>query len=139
MLARQTGPTPETHIPDDEEAPPRLSGEVMTKIEAAFAERDLRAVGWLWLEGLTRSLDERNGARAAAWARLIHTLGQTAEENAERATEALLYGRLMNGLAPLDDEQWAMAEDTFDAVTVEDFRENWRRTGQEAHGASAGE
>ena len=137
MPEKRTGPTPETGFPDDDEAMPPPGAEVEAKIDAAFAERDLRAVGWLWLEGLTRNLDEKNGARAAAWARLIHTLGQTAEENAGRATEAALYGRLMNGLVPLDDAQWAMAGEMFDPLTLEDFRENWGRTGQEPGGASS--
>ena len=130
---------------DFEESTPASSSEggsvnaaTASRLEAAFAERDLRAIGWIWLEGLTRDLDEKNGARAASWARLLHSLGESAEASAGRATEAALYGRLMNGLQPLDAGQWAMAEDSFDAITVEDFRENWGRIGDDA-GASPAE
>lgn len=100
----------------------RLSAAQLREV---FANRDVRSVGWYWLEALSLKFDAKNASSAVSWARLIHALGDAPADAAEAAAEAALFGAIMHGIPPRDAAQWQIVERVFDPQTVQDLR-RWR-------------
>ena len=102
----------------------RLSPEHLRDV---FADRDIRSVGWYWLEKLTefQPFEPKHAAPVASIARLIHALGDAPQDAAEAAAEAALFGAIMHGIPPRDAAQWEIVERTFDPETEKDLR-RWR-------------
>ncbi len=105
--------------------PTPLPGPERGPVEVALASRDLRAVGWCWLERLTVELDPKLATPAVTWGRLIHALGDEPADREAVAAEAALFGAIMHGIPPRDAAQWEIVERTFDPETVKDLR-RWR-------------
>lgn len=98
-----------------------------TQLPGAVGKHDLRGLGW-WVIGetLRESLDPRSGSVVVSVMRVLAALGPEplAEEEALREVE--LRGRIMNGHAPRDVEEWKRAESAFDDGALAEFR-RWER------------
>ncbi len=102
-----------------DERAPAAAAMASGELTSAFEKHDLRTVSWYWLENLTREFDAKNGAQAASWARLIHSLGEDPEDQASVLAQAALFGGIMHGMPPRDEAQWELARELLDPYTLE--------------------
>jgi hypothetical protein len=93
----------------------------------ALAEHDLRELGW-WViaQVLGESLDPRSAAVVVTVMRVLTALGAEPMAEEEALKETALRGRIMNGQAPRDAEEWERAARIFDADALAEFR-RWER------------
>jgi hypothetical protein len=90
----------------------------------AVERHDLPELGW-WLIArvLENNLDAKRTAVIATLMRVIAAFGQDVLPPEAALREAELRGRLMHGLPPRDEAEWALAEATFSASALETMRQ----------------
>lgn len=91
-------------------------------VDAAIAARDLHEVAWTLLARESAS-DDPNKSLLSTLIRVLASLGPAPLDDEQALAEASLRGVLMNGLAPRNPEEWALAESIFDAPTLADLRQ----------------
>jgi hypothetical protein len=107
--------TPEPGIPAEQQRPPAAPD--------AVAQKDLRGLAW-WTAGalLSGDLPGRDAAVVSNLIRTLQSLGPEPESEEQVLAEVELRGRLMNGLPPRDEAEWALAESVFTPEAIEEFR-----------------
>jgi hypothetical protein len=75
---------------------------------------------------LGESLDPRSAAVVVTVMRVLTALGAEPMAEEEALKEIALRGRIMNGQAPRDAEEWERAARIFDADALAEFR-RWER------------
>jgi hypothetical protein len=92
-------------------------------LPGALDDRNLRGMGW-WLVRavLDGQVETARATVVSATLRLLASLGPEPLEEEEALRQVELRGRLMHGRPPRDAEEWALAERTFSAQALEEFR-----------------
>ncbi len=91
--------------------------------EKAYRDHDLRNVAWYFLSEIRHSSDFlKYSAPAASMMRVILAQGDEPQDRATALAETAVIGSILHGIAPRDEEQWAIAERLYDEATLEDLR-----------------
>lgn len=86
-------------------------------------ERDLRVLAWWLIAGvLSETVDTRQASVVAGLIRTLVALGPAGASEEEALREVELRGRLMHGLPPRDEDEWARAEAAFTPDALAEFR-----------------
>lgn len=95
----------------------------------AVAERDLRDLAW-WTAGalIDGTMEARDVSAMCTLIRTLHALGPEPEDQEAVLKEIELRGVVMNGFPPRNEEEWALAEQVFDADAIAEFH-RWEATG----------
>ncbi len=91
--------------------------------EKAYESRDLRTVAWRFLSEIRHAPEFlKLSAPAASMMRVIFALGDEPEDRAAAIAETAVIGSILHGIAPRDEDQWAIAERIYDDATLDDLR-----------------
>ena len=107
------------------EASPPERVELSDALAKAFAQHNLMAVAWDYLEEIRRSADYvKYASPAATMMRVIQNLGPDGVLTEEQKAEALVIGGAINGLPPITDEGWRIAERLFEPGMLK-YMQRW--------------
>lgn len=85
--------------------------------------KDLRSLGWWLIERvLLGQFETQRASVAASLMRTLAALGPEEASEEEALREVELRGRLMHGLPPRTEEEWARAQEAFDEGSLAEFR-----------------
>lgn len=86
-------------------------------------ERDLRTLAWWLIAGILRGdADARQASVVVSLMRTLAALGPAGPGEEEALREVELRGRLMHGLPPRNEEEWARAGAAFTPDALAEFR-----------------
>lgn len=91
-------------------------------IRDAIESHNLHAVAW-GLLGREVVSEQPNASLVSTLIRVLASLGPAPLDDERALAEAALRGVLMNGLAPRNADEWALAEEIFDEPTLADLRQ----------------
>lgn len=111
------------------ETPETAAGPAVSERPEAVAERDLRDLAW-WTAGalVDGTMEARDVSAMCTLIRTLHALGPEPEDQEAVLKEIELRGVVMNGFPPRNEEEWALAEQVFDADAIAEFH-RWEATG----------
>jgi hypothetical protein len=108
---------------DEEEVDDMRSASLPSRALAdAIEARDLYEVAWDLLAESVNG-EPRNASLISTLIRVLASLGSPPLDDERALAEAALRGLVMNGLAPRNPKEWALAEETFDDDTLADLRQ----------------
>jgi hypothetical protein len=100
--------------------------ELTIELATAFDKRDLATVAWDYLREVRSSSDYlKSASPAASMMRVIFALGAEDEVSGEKLEEAVVIGGAINGLPPITERGWSIAERVFEPAMLTYLR-NWR-------------
>jgi hypothetical protein len=98
---------------------------------AAFADHDMREVLWCYWEGIRTALGYTAGSAMATVARALQSCGEDTTDLEDAIAVAVVNGRMVHGLPPRNDAEWAIADRIYEPSTVEELR-GWEAADQPA-------
>lgn len=91
----------------------------------AIVQHDLHRVAWSLL-GEAVAEEDRNASLISTLIRVLASLGPAQDDEDGVLREVVLRGRLMTGMPPATEDQWARAEQVFDDAALTELR-RWER------------
>lgn len=102
--------------------------QVEPAVPLGEAPEELRAFGWWVIRGLLGgAIDERKAAVLVSAARLVAGLEPDGDSLDEALAATVLRGRVMHGLPPQGQDQWAMAASLFTLEAMAELR-RWEQS-----------
>lgn len=92
-----------------------------TGLALAIEQHDLHRVAWALLAEAVVE-ENRNASLISTLIRVLASLGPAQDDEDAVLKEVVLRGRLMTGIAPATDDEWARAQQVFDDATLSQFR-----------------